>query len=193
MAIKLIVGLGNPGEKYRFNRHNSGFVVIDAIANNYNAHFLYQAKFFADIAKININTNQLILLKPQTYMNNSAKSVSSIVNFFSINPEQILVVHDDLDLEFSDIRIKIAGGHGGHNGLRDIISHIGNNFYRLRMGIGRPVNHTNVSNFVLSDFTKNEKKIIDSNILLALTAIPGIINGDITIAMQKLQEGLNGI
>lgn len=187
MAIKLIVGLGNPGKDYQMHRHNVGFWLIDSLANSYNGIWKNDNKFFADTCKITIDNKEIILLKPCTYMNKSGKVVASFCNFFKITTQQMLVAHDELDFPIEDIRIKYSGGHGGHNGLRDIISCLDNNFYRLRIGIGRPNNRL-VSDFVLNNPNKTEQQIIINNIISAIQVMPKIVNNQIDDAIQILHS-----
>ena len=151
----LHVGLGNPGREYKLHRHNVGFMAIDSILEKYNIetgkekfngyHYIYSG------AK-----QKIVFLKPQTYMNNSGRCVSAMMNFFSIEPSSVIVWHDEIDLDKGKIKVKWGGGHGGHNGVRDIISHIGNDFCRIRIGIGRPTNRIPPSKWVLSSFHRND-------------------------------------
>ncbi len=151
----LHVGLGNPGKQYELHRHNVGFMAIDSILEKYNIktgkekfngyHYIYSGA-----------EQKIVFLKPQTYMNNSGRCVSAIMNFFSIEPSSVIVWHDEIDLDKGKIKVKWGGGHGGHNGIRDIISHIGNDFCRIRIGIGRPTNNTPPSKWVLSSFHRND-------------------------------------
>ena len=155
----LIVGLGNPGKKYLNSRHNLGFLVIDSIKNHFNFPE-FKKNFFGLLTKKKIFGEEIILLKPHSYMNASGNSVEKIMNYFKIPNENILVFHDDLDMKIGKIRIKKFGGHGGHNGIRDIISKIGNNFSRLKVGIKIDENKLNPEDFVLKDFSRNEKQKI---------------------------------
>ena len=151
----LHVGLGNPGKQYELHRHNVGFMAIDSILEKYNIetgkekfngyHYIYSGA-----------EQKIIFLKPQTYMNNSGRCVSAIMNFFSIESSSVIVWHDEIDLDKGKIKVKWGGGHGGHNGIRDIISHIGNDFWRIRIGIGRPTNNIPPSKWVLSSFHRND-------------------------------------
>jgi PTH1 family peptidyl-tRNA hydrolase len=159
--IKLIVGLGNPGDKYINNRHNFGFMLIDALAEHFGTDS-FKAKFKGEITKIKISGHEIFLLKPQTYMNNSGNSVGACAQFYKIAPEEILVVHDELDLPFAKVKIKQGGGHGGHNGLRSIDTQIGKNYHRLRLGIGHPGDKDKVSQYVLDNFNKHEKQTADN-------------------------------
>lgn len=175
MEIKLIIGLGNPDEKYQLNRHNIGFWLVDLLAEKFNSAWKLENKFFAYTSSINIADNKIILAKPITYMNNSGKSSLAICNFFKININNTLVCHDELDIDIDNIKLKFGGGHGGHNGLRDIINRQNKDFYRLRIGIGRP-EFSDVSSFVLSNPGKKEAEIILSNINKVVDNIEKVIS-----------------
>ncbi|NPA28453.1 MAG: aminoacyl-tRNA hydrolase [Epsilonproteobacteria bacterium] len=155
--MKLIVGLGNPGPTYQLNRHNIGFLVIDKLIKELNATSISSKKFFGELYK----SGDILLLKPTTFMNNSGKSVSSVANFYKVEPKDILVVHDDIDLPFGAIKIKRGGGNGGHNGLKSIDSLISKEYNRLRIGIGRPQRKSEVASYVLSDFSKEEQESLE--------------------------------
>ncbi len=149
----LIVGLGNPGPKYKNNRHNIGFMVVDELINDLNPTQVNKKEFKGELYK----SAQLLLLKPQTFMNLSGESVIAVKNFYKIDNSNIIVIHDDLDLPFGAIRFKIGGSSGGHNGLKSIDKFIGNDYIRVRIGIGRPKDKSKVVSFVLSDFSEEEK------------------------------------
>ncbi|WP_419768428.1 aminoacyl-tRNA hydrolase [Arcobacter sp.] len=166
----LIVGLGNPGTKYENNRHNVGFLVIDEIAKNLTTSNINKSNFNADVLKA---SNQL-LVKPTTYMNNSGLSVHAIKEYYKLNLDDIIVIHDDLDLPFGTVKFKIGGGHGGHNGLRSIDSHVGNMYTRVRIGIGKPENKNDVANYVLSDFSKEELNKLEGIISHTINAIESL-------------------
>ncbi len=149
--IKLIVGLANPGAKYEQTRHNAGEWLINELARMYNVSLVDNAKYFGKTAKISTAQGDVWLLVPTTFMNLSGKAVGALANFFRIKPEEIIVAHDELDLPCGVAKIKQGGGHGGHNGLKDIIAALGNsnNFYRIRIGIDHPGDKTQVANYVL--------------------------------------------
>jgi len=187
MAIKLIVGLGNPGKDYQSHRHNVGFWFCDAMANLYSGTFKKETKFFGECAQVNIAGSTVRLLKPSTYMNRSGQSVQAIAKFYQIKTEEILIVHDELDLDSGVARIKLGGGHGGHNGLRDSIKALGGNgFYRLRLGIGHPGDKSQVSDFVLHAPNKSESDQIQNAMIDALQVIEQLIKGDSDGAMKNL-------
>lgn len=153
----LIVGLGNPGSSYARHRHNVGFMVVDALAGDAS----FSKKFSGETASLTRGGEKLVLLKPQTFMNNSGQSVQAAMAFHKLKPEQIIVIHDELDLPLGKLRIKQGGGHGGHNGLRDIDEKIGDGYWRIRVGIAHPGDKEKVHSHVLSNFTKEEKPVID--------------------------------
>jgi PTH1 family peptidyl-tRNA hydrolase len=153
----LISGLGNPGDQYKHTRHNIGFLVIDEITKNLSTTNINNSNFQAIVKK---KTSDLCV-KPQTFMNASGESILSIVEYYNIPNENIIVVHDDLDLPFGTVKFKNGGGHGGHNGLRSIDSHIGKDYIRIRVGIGKPIIKGDVANYVLSNFSKEECKQLD--------------------------------
>ena len=151
----LHVGLGNPGKQYELHRHNVGFMAIDSILERYNIE-IGKEKFNGYHYIYSGAEQKVVFLKPQTYMNNSGRCVSAIMNFFSIEPSSVIVWHDEIDLDKGKIKVKWGGGHGGHNGIRDIINQIGNDFCRIRIGIGRPTNSISPSKWVLSSFNRND-------------------------------------
>ncbi|MDB9972046.1 aminoacyl-tRNA hydrolase [Alphaproteobacteria bacterium] len=159
----VLVGLGNPEAKYKLNRHNVGFMTIDSIVTNYKLA-PYKTKFQSQIITKKINDTPVIFSKPQTFMNLSGKSIGNILNFYKLKCENVIVIHDDLDLNLGTVKTKIGGSSGGHNGLKSLDSIIGKNYRRLRIGIGHPGDKTLVNNYVLGDFSKSENVII--NILI---------------------------
>lgn len=182
--ISLIVGLGNPGNEYTTTRHNVGWWFLDEFAKQNNINLKAETKFKGLYAK---GGNDVHLIEPTTFMNRSGSSVVAITNFFKISPEQILVVHDDLDLPPGTIKLKIGGGHGGHNGLRSIISNIGSNeFLRIRIGIGHPGHRELVESFVLSRPSKSDSDLINHSISNCLYNIDDILSGNHQKVMQNL-------
>jgi PTH1 family peptidyl-tRNA hydrolase len=153
----LIVGLGNTGERYEKTRHNIGFRVIDRLIDDFGARDISKNSFYGKLYK----ANRTLFLKPTTFVNLSGKSVIAVKNFYKINMENIIVVHDDIDLPFSALRIKRGGGNGGHNGLKSIDKLIGRDYIRVRMGIGRPANKSEIIGFVLNNFTWSEERVIN--------------------------------
>lgn len=185
--IQLIAGLGNPGEKYQQTRHNAGFWFIDALAKQTGAQLKPEAKFFGDVAKCTIEGQAVWLLKPATFMNLSGRSVSAFINYYKIPVENILVAHDELDFPAGMARLKHGGGHGGHNGLRDIIPAIGDkNFWRLRLGIGHPGDARQVTDYVLKTASASECQSINKAIDQALGQIDFIVSGEFERSMTAL-------
>ncbi|OGT31828.1 MAG: aminoacyl-tRNA hydrolase [Gammaproteobacteria bacterium RIFCSPHIGHO2_12_FULL_35_23] len=185
-AIRLIVGLGNPGSNYATTRHNAGVWFIEQLINRYKGELRGEKKLKGQLAKIILQDNEYLILVPSTFMNLSGESVIATMNFYKILPEQLLVAHDELDLPVGAIRIKQAGGHGGHNGLRSIISSIGNNFFRLRIGIGRPLDNQQVADYVLQPPKNSEQNEIHTAITQALIALPDLLTGNTQRAMHAL-------
>ena len=185
--IKLIVGLGNPGKEYLAHRHNVGFWFVDQLAKKLGLEFGSQSKFFGETAETLVGTKKVRLLKPQTFMNCSGKSIQALAAYFGINANEIVVIHDELDLGPGNIKIKLGGGHGGHNGLRDAIKSLDTqDFYRLRVGIGHPGAKDEVVNFVLSPPTKKELALIGGSIDEAIGVIELLVEGEIETAMKNL-------
>ncbi|EIH8063769.1 aminoacyl-tRNA hydrolase [Escherichia coli] len=166
MTIKLIVGLANPGAEYAATRHNAGAWFVDLLAERLRAPLREEAKFFGYTSQVTLGGEDVRLLVPTTFMNLSGKAVAAMASFFRINPDEILVAHDELDLPPGVAKFKLGGGHGGHNGLKDIISKLGNNpnFHRLRIGIGHPGDKNKVVGFVLGKPPVSEQKLIDEAI-----------------------------
>ena len=156
----LIVGLGNPGREYEKTRHNAGFIAMDFFANK--KAIGYVEKFGGLFNKIRVGDNEVFLLKPLTYMNNSGQSVIQVVNFYKINPSDVVVMHDDMDIPVGDVRYKTKGSAGGHNGIKSIIQHLGTQeFKRVKIGVSKPV-EMNVVDYVLGKFSKEDRKLIDN-------------------------------
>ena len=188
-AIQLIVGLGNPGPEYEPTRHNAGFWFVDALARRCQQSFRAEARFHSEIARCLLDGSESRLQKPQTFMNRSGLAVRSLMQFFKIPVEQILVAHDELDLPAGAIKLKKGGGHGGHNGLRDLISHLGSkDFHRLRIGIGHPGNKDQVVDYVLKKPGKEDRRLIEDAIDTALDVMPMAVGGDMAKAMQLLHS-----
>ena len=178
--MTLIVGLGNPDLQYKNNRHNVGFMVIDALLDDHSsAEKISKANFKGDLFK----APSMLLLKPTTYMNLSGESVRAVDDYFK--PDQIVVVHDDLDLPFGTLRFKIGGGHGGHNGLRSIDAHIGAEYIRVRVGIGKPQHKSDVAKYVLSDFNACQREHLGQIIAHVKKSIKALLTQDLKeVALQ---------
>lgn len=188
--LKLIVGLGNPGEQYARTRHNAGVWFVSRFADQQGATFKEEKKFFGRTATTLFESQEMRLLLPTTYMNESGKSVRALAHFFKIPPEQILIVHDELDLPTGVIRYKQGGGLAGHNGLRDITQRLGGNqdFSRLRIGVGHPGQKSDVTGHVLGTVSKKDESTIYQCIDEALRLMPLVVNGE----WQKAMNELNG-
>ena len=184
----LVVGLGNPGPGYSGNRHNVGQMVIDVLAKRLGAK-LKSHKSNSAIAETKFGSTRVILAKPLSYMNTSGGPVSSLAKFFDVKPENVVVIHDELDIPADDVRIKFSGGHAGHNGLRDIISALGtNDFVRVRVGIGRPPGSMETADFVLKDFSATERKSLPVTLEIAADAVEAIVRDGLTAAQQQFHS-----
>lgn len=184
----LVVGLGNPGKQYASHRHNVGFMATDELANLVRAED-FREKFTARFAKASHAGDQLVLLQPQTFMNESGRSVQPASAFFKVEPRNVLVVHDELDLPFGEMRLKVGGGHAGHNGLRSLIQHLGTpEFARLRFGVGRPPAdfRGEVADFVLSGFDEAERTKLPDLIRTAAEAVALVVSEGLPSATKKL-------
>lgn len=187
MAIKLIIGLRNPGSAYEQTRHNAGEWLTAALAHRHHTSFKLEKKMQAQIADLELNNHSGKLVLPLTFMNHSGQPTRLISQFYRIQPEEILVVHDELDLPPGRIKLKTGGGHGGHNGLRDIISQLGSGeFHRLRIGIGHPGHKDLVHQYVLSKPSVHDRQQIYDAIDRGIAAIPLVLSGDIARAMNQL-------
>lgn len=185
--LQLVVGLGNPEPGQSDTRHNAGFWFLDRLAEVYNCSFSYDNKFFGDIARIQSGEVDCRLLKPLTFMNESGRAVRVMMDYFRIAPGEILVVHDDIDFEPGMVRLKIGGGHAGHNGVRDVINKTGSrDFNRLRIGVGHPGVREKVIGSVLGKPAKKDRKLIDQAIDRALELMPVIFRGEFSKAMTEL-------
>ncbi|GAB3527692.1 aminoacyl-tRNA hydrolase [Photobacterium proteolyticum] len=188
--IRLLVGLANPGAEYAKTRHNAGAWVVEELARVHNISLREESKYFGQTGRIQANGHDLRLLIPSTFMNLSGKSVAALANFYQIKPEEILVAHDELDLPPGVAKFKKGGGHGGHNGLRDIISKMGNNkdFYRLRVGIGHPGDKNKVSGFVLGKAPAKEQGNIDAAVDEAVRCMDVLLKDGLNKAQNRLHS-----
>lgn len=189
MAIKLIVGLKNPGAMYQQTRHNAGAWFVEALARHNNGNFSQQSKFSGESCQVNLDGAPCRLLLPTTFMNHSGQSIHALAHFYKIQPNEILVAHDELDLPPGVAKLKTGGGHGGHNGLRNTISHLKTkDFHRLRIGIGHPGHKDMVHDYVLSKPSNADKLAIVDAIDRALCFVGFAVNGDMAKAMNKLHS-----
>ena len=186
----LLVGLGNPGDKYAGNRHNIGFMVVDRVAEEH-GFSTFKEKFQGRYAEGRIDGHKVMLLKPQTYMNESGQSVGKAAKFYKIPPEKVVVFHDELDLEPFKIRVKTGGGVAGHNGLKSIKAHLGTpGFVRVRLGIGHPGSKDKVSPYVLNDFPKADQPVLERLLDAAGHHVPLLISGNTDDYMTRVAEGV---
>lgn len=177
--IKLFVGLGNPGPDYEATRHNAGFWWIDALARELKVNLVPERSYYGLAGRTSVNGQSVWLLQPQTFMNLSGKSVASLARFFKIQPEEILVVHDELDLPPGQVKLKRGGSHAGHNGLRDIHAQLGSpDYWRLRIGIGHPGEKSEVANWVLKKPAPDQRTLIEDSIAHSLKAHAAMLAGD---------------
>jgi len=187
--LKVIVGLGNPGPKYTETRHNAGFWFIEEVARKYSATFRQEKKFHGEVAKISLQGKDIWLLKPDTFMNRSGLATQSLLSFYRITADQLLVAHDEIDLPPGTAKLKTGGGHGGHNGLRDIISQLGSkDFHRLRIGVGHPGSKDQVVDYVLRKPSLDDHIMISRDIDDAVAVMPELASGAFEQAMQKLHS-----
>ena len=187
--IKLIVGLGNPGRQYEKTRHNAGFLFLDTLAQELGCTWFNESRFQGLFAEGSVVNGRVMLLKPDTFMNRSGQSVGKISRYYKLLPEEILVVHDELDFNPGVVKLKKDGGHAGHNGLRDIIAHLGSKeFYRLRIGIGRPAAGKVVADFVLSSPSKQEWELLVNAFDMSRSFIGQMVTGDMAAVMNKLNS-----
>lgn len=184
--LTLIVGLGNPGEEYRGTRHNAGADFVLELARAYNAQLAPESKFSGLLARVQIASQDIRLLIPTTFMNCSGQSVAAVANFFKLDAGGILIAHDELDFDPGVARFKDGGGHGGHNGLRDVSKVLGDTYLRLRLGIGHPGTAREVSNYVLSRPSKSDRQRIDESIADSIQALPLLAAGEWSRATHQL-------
>jgi peptidyl-tRNA hydrolase, PTH1 family len=186
--LRIIVGLGNPGPEHLLTRHNAGFWLVDALAARLGGRFRSHTKFQGEICRVQLGGGEVTLLKPMTYMNRSGLSVRALADYLKVEPAQILIAHDELDLPVGETRLKLGGGHGGHNGLRDVITHLGADFWRLRIGIAHPGDKSQVIDYVLRRAPQAEEEKILASIGPALDALT-VFTGQ---GAERAMNGLHG-
>lgn len=184
--LSTIAGLGNPDDQYARTLHNAGFWFVETLARKYGGHFRYEKKFDADICRITMHGQHIWLVKPQSYMNLSGGPIRSVLDYYRLRPEHLLVAHDEIDLPPEIVRLKMGGGHGGHNGIRDVIKHCGADFLRLRLGVGHPGEKHAVTNHVLKRGSKDVESAVERNIDDAISVLPVLIDKGLNAAMKKL-------
>jgi len=186
---QLVVGLGNPGPRYTETRHNAGFWFVDRLAAQFGGRFAAETRFHGDVARVDAGRGGCWVLKPTTFMNDSGRAVQSFLAYYNIPVEAALIVHDEVDFRAGTARLKQGGGHGGHNGLRDVIACVGAEFMRLRLGVGHPGNKDEVVTYVLNRPAAAERSLIDQSIDRALDVMPQVFAGEFAKAMQALHTG----
>jgi len=192
--MKLLIGLGNPGARYAANRHNIGFRAVEAIADRHGIG-PWKRRFQSEAAEGRIGAHKVLLLKPQTYMNESGRAAGEAARFFKLGPEDTIVFHDELDLAPGKVKVKQGGGHAGHNGLKSLTAHCGADFWRVRLGIGHPGDKTKVTGYVLGDFAKADAQWLDPLLDGIADAAPALVDGrmdkfasDVAQAMQNVRS-----
>jgi PTH1 family peptidyl-tRNA hydrolase len=186
LTLKLIVGLGNPGSEYARTRHNAGFWLLDELARKFGATFRNESRYHAELARARVGGDELWLLKPMSFMNRSGGPVQSVAGFYKIPVESILVAYDELDFPAGVVRLKQGGGAGGHNGMRDIIAHMGDAFWRLRIGIGHPGDKSQVLNYVLGRPLPDDESHILESVRSAVEIVPMLLTEGSAKAMNRL-------
>lgn len=186
--MKCMIGLGNPGKKYNKTRHNVGFFVVDELIDRFNLD-CNKTKFNCAYALDFVGSEKVLFVKPQTFMNLSGEGVRPLLDFYKVDVEDIVVVYDDLDLPTGKIRLREKGGHGGHNGIRSLIDHLGTkNFKRIRIGVGRPTNHTPIVNYVLQPFAKEEEEDVQLAVKLSADAFETFLQSSFNDAMNQFNQ-----
>jgi PTH1 family peptidyl-tRNA hydrolase len=184
--LSIIAGLGNPEDKYERTLHNAGFWFVDELARKHGGEFRYEKRFDADVCKTSINGADIWLVKPQSYMNRSGGPVRAVLEYYRMSPTQLLVAHDEIDLPPGTVRLKLGGGHGGHNGLRDVIRHCGADFIRLRLGVGHPGDKDEVTNYVLKRGSSEVERAVLGNVDEAVAVMPALVADGLNAAMKEL-------
>jgi PTH1 family peptidyl-tRNA hydrolase len=185
-TLRMIAGLGNPDEKYLRTLHNAGFWFVDELARKFNGSFRYEKKFDAECCKVSVGSSDIWLVKPQSYMNHSGGPVRAALDYYRVTPGELLVAHDEIDLPPGTVRLKVGGGHGGHNGIRDVIKHCGPNFVRLRLGVGHPGEKDKVTSYVLKKASADVERAIEHNIDDAVRALEVWVDDNLNAAMKEL-------
>ncbi|HLU05158.1 MAG TPA: aminoacyl-tRNA hydrolase [Woeseiaceae bacterium] len=192
MHLSIIAGLGNPDERYERTLHNAGFWFADAVAAAGGGQFRYEKKFDAEVCKVDLAGGELRLVKPQSYMNLSGGPIRAVLDYYRLAPETLLVAHDEIDLPPGVVRLKKGGGHGGHNGVRDTIRHCGNEFMRLRLGVGHPGTKEQVTGYVLKQGPVEVEESVRQAIAQALDVLPLLAESGLAIAMNRLHTKSDG-
>jgi PTH1 family peptidyl-tRNA hydrolase len=188
--LKVIAGIGNPGEKYNSTLHNAGFWLVDEIASRKKIEFALEKRFDLQMCQVSLSGKDIWLIKPQKFMNLSGGPIGEFLRYFKIPINEVIVAHDEIDLLPNTVKLKISGGHAGHNGLRDIIRHCGKDFTRIRIGVGHPGNKDEVINYVLKNAKKSLRQDIHESIERVICILPMIIQGNIQEAMKNLHSSI---
>ena len=184
--VSVIAGLGNPEERYAQTLHNAGFWMVDEIARRENVSFKYEKRFDADIGRVSIEGNEIWLVKPQSYMNLSGGPIRAVLDYYRLPVENLLVAHDEIDLPPGTVRLKRSGGHGGHNGLRDLIRHCGKDFMRMRIGVGHPGEKDKVTGYVLKRAASDLEAVLQQSVDAAVDIVPVLVDRGLDEAMKAL-------
>ena len=184
--LSIIAGLGNPEDKYERTLHNAGFWFVEAVARKHGGQFRHEKKFDAECCRVNIQGEEVWLVKPQSYMNLSGGPVRSVMDYYRLDARHLLVAHDEIDLPPGTVRLKQGGGHGGHNGIRDVIQHCGADFMRLRLGVGHPGEKTRVTGYVLKRGSADVEHAVEGNIDDAIAVLPLLIDDGLNAATKAL-------
>ena len=184
--LSIIAGLGNPESKYERTLHNAGFWFVDAVARKYGGEFRYEKKFDCDYCRVNIQGDDVWLVKPQNYMNQSGPPIRAMLDYYRLKSRDLLVAHDEIDLPPGTVRLKQGGGHGGHNGIRDVMRHCGADFMRLRIGVGHPGEKDKVTGYVLNRGSSDVEAAVEANIDEAMDALPLLLDDGLNAAMKAL-------
>ena len=184
--LTAIAGLGNPEEGHARTLHNAGFWFVDELARRASGQFRYEKRFDADVCRITLSGDEIWLIKPQSYMNLSGGPVRSALDYYRLSPKRLLVCHDEIDLPPGTVRLKQGGGHGGHNGIRDVMQHCGPDFMRLRIGVGHPGEATKVTGYVLKRASGDVEQAVETNVAEAMDVMPVLIGDGLNAAMKQL-------
>ena len=184
--LSIIAGLGNPGDKYERTLHNAGFWFVDAIVRKYGGEFRYEKKFDAEICRTRIRGDDTWLVKPQGWMNHSGPPIRGVLDYYRLDVRELLVAHDEIDLPPDTVRLKKGGGHGGHNGIRDVMRHCGPDFLRLRIGVGHPGEKDKVTGYVLKPGASDVEAAVERNIDAAVAVLPTLLEDGVNAAMKAL-------
>jgi PTH1 family peptidyl-tRNA hydrolase len=184
--ITMIAGLGNPEERYERTLHNAGFWFVDELARRAGVAFKYEKRFDAEVCKVSLAGNDIWLVKPQSYMNLSGGPIRGVLDYYRMRADEILVAHDEIDLPTGTVKLKTGGGHGGHNGIRDVIQHCGRDFARLRLGVGHPGQKDKVTGYVLKKASSDVEAVILKNVDEAADVMDLLVESGLSAAMKKL-------